>query len=499
MSSSTLTIDVSTGGIHICIVDKRMQIIHKEYKEFEYLTSEIPGAKEIDTDTLWALLIQMMRSLRFRPDLTAGISEIAVTSQREGCVFLDREDRVLSACPNIDSRASKIARSLPRSTKEEIYDITGHWPDCYFPAMRLLWFKHEAPSTYTKISRFMMLNEWIVYKLLGKNKDESVSEETNASESMLFDVRKRTWSHQIIELLELSHLRLAKIEKPGTIVGSVSSSLAREIGISESVDVKISMADTQSAVLGSGGFEPGDIVIVNGSTTPVQLVTDSPILDNRRRTWTCPYLPDLWTLESNCRKTGLMFRKIKNDLQELLSQFDDSLSLTSEQLDKIISINADRSFDTMAFLGPGIFDVSQGKDLPISLSFYDERVNIFSAILIGYIENLTFAIKANIEQLKEISNISLRRIILTGGASRNSLLRVILPRILRENELLITDNLDTTSLGASIIGREKDSEIEKALLNSLSRLSSNEDMVGDFYNKKFEMWKQWYSKMISIT
>jgi autoinducer 2 (AI-2) kinase len=494
----TLTIDISTGGIHVCLINESLEIIFENYRELEYSRSEVPGAKEIDTEELWETLIEMIRRTHSEVGILNEVSKISVTSQREGCVFLDNNDRVLLACPNIDSRASEIARSLPLDTKKEIYNITGHWPDCYFPAMRLLWFRQEVPSLFEKISRFMMLNEWVVYKLLGKSSSESVCEKTNAAESMLFDVRENAWSDRLIDMLDLSHLQFSRIVEPGTISGSIDSTLSSILRIPGNAEIKIAMADTQSAVLGSGSSEPGDIVIINGSTTPIQMIMDYPLVDRMHRTWTCPYLDNLWTLESNCRKTGLMYRRIRNDLQQFMSQIDESLFLGSNKLDKIIAMAARDSHDTLAFLGPGIFDVSSGKNHPYSISFSDDRVNIFSSVLVGYIENLSFAVRANIEQLEEISERRAKRIILTGGASRNSLLRSILPTLLKESSLFVTENLDTTSIGASVIGRERETKIKEILLSSVRKLPVSEN-DSDFYEKKYHIWKDWYSNTISRT
>lgn len=493
MSDLIVTIDVSTNAIHVSLVNSKLDIIHGITEKFKYIDLPASGAKELDTNQLWEKMLKVIKEIAHFCEKTDRIVEIAVTSQREGCVFLDSEDEVISACPNIDARASTIALTLPKKTKEEIYDITGHWPNYLFPAMRLLWFKQEDSSSFRRISRFMMLNEWIAYKLTGKKKSSSLIEKTNAAESLFFDVRNLCWSDNIINALGMSHLRFSEVVDAGSICGTIDEKIAKEVGLGAEVKVKISMADTQSAVLGSGILKTGDIAVVNGSTTPVQIISNFPLIDKQRRTWTCPYLPGRWVIESNCSLTGKIFNKFLMNLQEFILDFDSNIDISEEKLDEIIFDNKDNSYDTLGFFGPGIFNVSSEKFSKFGFVFSDERTNIFYSIFVSYVENLAFAIKANIEQLEEIVGKKSKRVILTGGGSRNSLLRVLLPTILQNHEVYITKELNTTAVGAALIGKEKQNELQILLSHSLERLMPKENRV-EFYVKKYSLWEEWYSK-----
>jgi len=489
-----LTIDVSTSGIHISLINHRIEIVSRRFEELKFLSSDVPGVKEIDAVALWKTLLKTIKELVNESKEQGIISEIAVTGQRQGCVFLDKEDNVLIACSNLDARSSNIAATIPLTIKQEIYDITGHWPNHLFPAIRLLWLKGENPILFNQIHRFMMINEWIAYKITGKKKSKSLVEKTNAAESLFFDITNLGWSEKIINYFGMSHLKFPNVVDSGTIVGTIDKEVAQEVGLEDKVQVKIAMADTQSAVLGSGILEEGDIAIVNGSTTPVQLVVNQPLIDVKSRTWTCPYLPGIWVLESNCSETGKMYKKIKNDFQQFILQFDSKLLLSDENLNSIILNNRNKSYDSIGFWGPTIFNVSSEKESKLGLLFSDERVNIFDAILVSYVENLAFAIRANIEQLEEITNIHPRRIILSGGGSRNSLLRVLLPMILENHQLYITNELDTTAIGAAIVGREDQAGVREILSNSVTQLKSKEGNP-DFYDMKYALWKKMYFKI----
>jgi len=182
----------------------------------------------------------------------------------------------------------------------------------------------------------------------------------------------------------------------------------------------------------------------------IQLVVDKPIVDKMARTWTCPYTPGLWVVESNCTKTGVIFKKLKEDLQCFLEELGREGVIGEKQLDKFILESWRETHEMITYFGPKIFDVSKGiQDFPVVMMFHEENTNIFKAVFGGYIENLAFAIRANIEQLQEITDLSPKRIILTGRASKSELLRKLLPIVLHdyERELYISQELNSTVIG----------------------------------------------------
>src|SRR5262249_13749583 len=149
--------------------------------------------------------------------------------------------------------------------------ITGHTPPYIFPLARYLWFRkhHDAG----RVDALLMLNDWITFLLSG----ERVAEHSNAGESMLYDVSRRDWSPDILDTLDIPRAILPRLRPAGARAGSVTARAAAATGFPEGTPVFVGGADTQSALLGSGVYQPGQTAAVLGTTAPVQMVTEGPV------------------------------------------------------------------------------------------------------------------------------------------------------------------------------------------------------------------------------
>src|SRR5262249_19169333 len=147
---------------------------------------------------------------------------------------------------------------------------TGHSPPYIFPLARLLWYRKHRDIN--RVATLFMLNDWIAFLLSGAR----VVEESNACESMLFDVTARAWSAEIVDAVGLPPAILPPVCTAGTPIGRVTARAAGATGIPEGTPVFAGGADTESALLGGGVVEPGATSAILGTTTPVQRVIDRP-------------------------------------------------------------------------------------------------------------------------------------------------------------------------------------------------------------------------------
>jgi len=230
---------------------------------------------------------------------------VSSTSQREGCVLLDGNGSELYAGPNRDLRAQVEGDQLAQAHGDEIYTRTGHFPSGMFPAARLKWFQRHQPELYRQASRLLMINDWVLYRLSGV----CASEPTNAAETCMFDLGKGSWANDLIEQLGLRRVLFADVVTAGTRIGAVSRLAAQATGLATGTPVVVGGADTQCGVLGSGAIDSGDMAVVAGTTTPLQLVLASLVIDPGGRMWSGPFLSaDRFVLESNAGGAGTVYR-----------------------------------------------------------------------------------------------------------------------------------------------------------------------------------------------
>ena len=350
-----LVLDAGTGGAKAAVFDTGGHLLgcHAEPWQYEIVANaQVPMVKECSFDAarFWEILCASARTAL----AASGAREIlgvACTSQREGCVFLDAAGAEIYAGPNLDSRGFLEGfEVLERLGGERLHEITGHSAPFIFPLVRYLWFrKHDR----RRVAHLLMINDWMSYRLCG----ELMAEPSNAGESMLFDFRRRVWSEEILAAFDIPADVLPALRTPGEPCGGVTAAAARSLGIAAGTPVFVGGADTQCALLGAGAADPGDLGIVLGTTTPLQLVVDRPLLDPAANLWAgCHVVPERWVIESNLGSTGDAYCWL---LELCLRGADDPHRRAAE-----LAAAAQRD-GTLMFIGPRIFDLTKIRpDMP---------------------------------------------------------------------------------------------------------------------------------------
>jgi sugar (pentulose or hexulose) kinase len=367
------------------------------------------------------------------------------TAQREGCVLLDRAGDVLYAGPNLDARAAKEgmeAQSIVPLAR--MHAITGHAPPYIFPLSRFLWYrKHHDAS---RVATLLMLNDWIAYRLSGAR----VVEESNACESMLFDVTWRAWSAEIVDALEIPHAILPPVCAAGTEVGRVTAAAATATGIPEGTPVLAGGADTESALLGGGALDIGTTAAVLGTTTPVQQIVDRAVIDPSGNLWTsCHVVPAQWVLESNGGDTGGSYRW----LLDLLYGGTDADAHARAEAD--VAAVAEEGRHVVAHIGPGIFNLSEMNPFaPAGIIFRFPIMHLDRPtrgdLVRGFFESIAFAVRGNCEQIVAVSGVPVDRLWVSGGMTQSPTLLALLAATMQV-PLVVGDVPESASLGSAVL------------------------------------------------
>ncbi|MDR1613478.1 MAG: FGGY-family carbohydrate kinase [Planctomycetota bacterium] len=492
--SHVLAFDIGTGGVHVNVIDRLGRFAGSAYEEIRYnYVKEYDGLDWRAGDAWDSCLRAAEKAIAESGVDRRGIVAAAVTSQRHGMVFVDEDGAEILATPNLDGRAAPQAERIAGEDGRRIYDLTARWPDVYFPALRLLWLRDNRPADYDRVTRILMVNEFFIHKLSGR----MCSEWTNAAETMLFDVGNRAWSRDMVDFFGFAKLRMNDLVAPGDVVENLRPEVARRLGLAR-IPVVAAVSDTQAAVLGSGVMELGDVAAVNGSTTPVLMVEDHFLKDPERRIWVDPYLKNRWLLESNCLQSGMVHRKLLDHLTELIRMLPGQEGFNRDDLYTLLEKLEDRTDGVVSYFGSRRFHVSRTDSRRLQITFPNEQTNIFAAILPSCVENLCFAIAANIEQLEEISGRTVSRLCLTGGGSRSSHLKRLMPPLLEGREVVVTRDLETTSRGAAIqawtaVGEYPDVE---TAIREMSAGGWYDRLAGGTAPKlreRYRMWRELYA------
>ncbi|MBL7210766.1 MAG: autoinducer-2 kinase [Desulfobacteraceae bacterium] len=291
-----MTLDAGSGSGRAVLFDTDGKEVSFAQKEWLPKTiPEYPGSYVFDTTEAWEILGVCIRESLKKGNVDAGdVIGVSATSQREGFVLYDKDGKEIWACPNVDSRAvDEVVEMLEMDIVEKIYGIGGDWLNIIAPP-RFRWIKKHEPEIFAQAQHMNMLSDWVLFKLSGR----FVTDPSVGSSSGMFNLRKRNWSDEIIDMCELPKGIYPEVFESGTPIGEVTKEAAALTGFREGTPVIAGGADTQLALLGVGDITPDVWSIVAGTFWLTTVVWDEPLIDPKCRPRTlCHAVPGQWMTE----------------------------------------------------------------------------------------------------------------------------------------------------------------------------------------------------------
>src|SRR6267143_2449200 len=232
-------------------------------------------------------------------------------------VLYDGSGRELWACPNVDARAGAEATYLvERGLAETIYRQGGDWVAITAPA-RLLWIQKHEPALFRKVEHLTMLADWITQRLTG----EFVTDPSIGSSSGMFDLARRSWSADIIDICGMRAEIFPSVLEPVSTAGALSAAAASATGLRAGTPVIVGGADTQLGLVGIGFVDPGQFTVIGGTFWQHTIGLSEAMIDPKARLRTlCHALPGQWMMEGigfYCGLTMRWFRDAFCDLEKL--------------------------------------------------------------------------------------------------------------------------------------------------------------------------------------
>ena len=442
-SNCVLVIDAGSSRLRGLLINEEARVVRAEYTPWTYLDEpDAPDfARAFDPDALWRSLRGVIAAtLRDGGDISA----VSVTSQRQGVVFLDGAEREVYAGPNLDLRAVFEGAAIDDEMGARVYEVTGRLPSFLLAPAKLLWFRDHRPDTYDRIRRVLSLADWVAWKLTGT----AACETTLAAEAGLLDVGSRTWCSSLLDSLSLS-LDQPPLLQAGERVGWTRGELTRAAGLPEGTPVTAAGADSQCGLLGMGVSTPHDVGVLAGWSAPVQMVTPSPLLPPERRTWAGCFLDgESWILESTAGDLGNGYRW----LAEILFGEANAAYDAMDELAAAVPIGAEGG---AAVLGPPRMDMAAtgmkagGLLFPVPMTYSGVgRGHVVRAS----IEAMAYTLRANLEQIEDISGTGVPSAAVGGGMTRSRTFLRALTDVLNR-PVRISPGPETTAVGASLCAR----------------------------------------------
>lgn len=254
-----MALDQGTTSSRCIIFDHSGAMLASAQKEFAQHYPK-PGWVEHDAAEIWETTLEVARGAMAKSGLEAAdIAAIGITNQRETTVVWDRETGE-PVCPAIVwqcRRTAPMADALAASGwAEKIRQKTGLVPDAYFSGTKLRWILDKVPGARQGAEEgrllFGTIDSWLIWKLTGGR--AHVTDVTNASRTMLFDIRRLRWDPELLELFGIPEQMLPRVQPSSCIYGETEPGL-----FGGKIPVAGAAGDQQSALFGQCCFEAGDV------------------------------------------------------------------------------------------------------------------------------------------------------------------------------------------------------------------------------------------------
>ena len=438
-----LSIDAGTTGVTALIVDRDTRIIARGYREFPQHFPQ-DGWVEHDPGEIWAATLGATQdALAAAPEAP---SAIGITNQRETVCFWDRETlgSARRAIVWQDRRTASMCEELRAAGHEaEVTQRTGLRLDPYFSGTKIAWVARHDPVTWGQVTSGRVAIGTVDSYLIARMSRglHHVTDPTNASRTLLYDIHSGTWSPELAALLGVP------LEAMPEIVPSYGECARTDPAAFLGLDIPIAgiAGDQQSALVGQAGFAEGDAKCTYGTGSFLLVNTGSRAVPSSSGLLTTVALgrPDFslsYALEGAVFVTGAAVQWLRDGLG-IIASASETQALAESVPDSggVVFVPA------LTGLGAPDWDpYARGTILGITRG--TTRAHLVRATL----EAIAFEVRDVVDLMVEEGGVTLPRLAVDGGAAANDLLCQI-----QADQVRIpvdrSAELQTTGLGAAFL------------------------------------------------
>lgn len=268
-------VDLGTSAVKLLMTDEKGKILKTVSRGYPISYPE-PGWSEQNPADWLRETLEGIRELVSDVDgsLVAGIG---CCGQMHGLVVLDKDDNVIR--PAIlwnDGRTSEETDYLNTVVgRVKLSEHTANIAFAGFTAPKLLWLKKHEPENFARITKIMLPKDYINHKLTGA----FCTDVSDASGTLLFDVKNKRWSAEMLDICGLKREQLPEIFESSQCVGTLNADIAAELGLPETVKVCAGAADNAGAAVGTGTVGAGICNISLGTSGTIFITSDDFLVD----------------------------------------------------------------------------------------------------------------------------------------------------------------------------------------------------------------------------
>lgn len=482
-----MAIDQGTTSSRAIIFDRKGRQVVASQKEFPQIFPQA-GWVEHDANQIWNSVQSVIAEAFIQSDVKpADIEAIGITNQRETTVVWDKKTGlpIYNAIVWQSRQTADLAEQLKADGYTEwFHEKTGLVIDAYFSATKVRWILDQVPGAQERAEKgellFGTIDTWLVWKMT--DGAVHVTDYSNASRTMLYNIRDLKWDDEILDLLRIPKGMLPEVKSNSEIYGYTVPFhfYGGEVPISGMA------GDQQAALFGQLAFEPGMVKNTYGTGSFIIMNTGEEMqLSKNNLVTTIAYGINgkvNYALEGSIFIAGSAIQWLRDGLRMVeTSQESEGLALASTSADEVYVVPA------FTGLGAPYWD-SEARGAVFGLTRGTSKEDFVKATL----QSIAYQVRDVIDTMQLDAQITIPQLRVDGGAAMNGYLMQFQADILGIT-IARAQNLETTALGAAFlaglaVGYWQNLE-ELKELNAVGQ-AFHPEMEDSYKEKLYKGWKK---------
>ena len=444
MAKYIMSFDAGTTSNRCILFDRQGQILSSAQKEFNQIFPK-PGWVEHDAREIWAtqlgVAVEAMGKLGAS---AADVAAIGITNQRETAIVWDKAtgEPIHNAIVWQCRRTSEYCDSLKaRGLTETIREKTGLIIDAYFSATKLKWLLDNVPGARERAERgellFGTVETWLIWNLTGRK--AHVTDCSNASRTMLFNINTLDWDQDILDLLDIPRCMLPEVKPSSCVYGYTDPAF-----FGTPIPIAGAAGDQQAALFGQTCFQPGQAKNTYGTGCFLLMNTgEKPVFSKNGLVTTIAWGLEgrvEYALEGSIFVAGAAIQWLRDEMRLIESAAD-----SEYHAGKVKDTAGCYVVPAFTGLGAPYWD-QYARGAIVGLTRGVNKNHIIRATL----ESIAYQVSDVLEAMRSDSGIALTALKVDGGASANNVLMQLQADIL-QTTVHRPVCVETTALGAAYL------------------------------------------------
>ncbi|MFU8862069.1 MAG: glycerol kinase GlpK [Cyclonatronaceae bacterium] len=439
-----LALDQGTTSSRAIVFDQAGSILSLAQKEFRQIYPK-PGWVEHDGNEIWSSQAGVAAEAIAQAGVNGkDIAGIGITNQRETTLIWDRATGkpVFNAIVWQDRRTSEYCDELKeQGLAEMIRSKTGLIIDAYFSGTKVRWILENVDGVRERAEKgelaFGTMDSWLIWNLT--KGDVHVTDVTNASRTMLFNIHSGSWDDEILELMNIPKSLLPEVKSSSEVYGHTKTTI-----FASKVPIAGIAGDQQAALFGQRCIEPGMVKNTYGTGCFMVMNTgEKPIISKNNLLTTIAWKVDgktVYALEGSIFIAGAVVQWLRDEL---------GIIRTAPEIEKLARSVEDNGgvYLVPAFAGLGAPHWDQyARGTMVGITRGTSSGHIARAAL----EGIAYQTMDVLNAMEADSGIEIKELRVDGGATANNLLMQFQSDILQV-PVVRPKILETTALGAAYL------------------------------------------------